>query len=134
MATSHGTPAARADGDQHAQDGWLRVSKRGVRNTSHGRSRSVLGVAGSCKAPSEDRSNGIQSYRLSGAGNGPEAKIACIVIATLAKDYQSKNKERQLNLLERRLNLESPQQITANKGIVDDSNIPDPKISATATN
>jgi len=42
-----------------------------------------------------------------GAGNGPEAKIACIVIGTLAREHQARNSERQLDIIERRLALES---------------------------
>ena len=38
-----------------------------------------------------------------GRGNGPEAKVACVVIGTLAREEQAKNNSRQLDLLERRL-------------------------------
>lgn len=38
-----------------------------------------------------------------GKGNGPEAKVACVVIGTLAREEQAKNNARQLDLLEKRL-------------------------------
>jgi hypothetical protein len=38
-----------------------------------------------------------------GKGNGPAAKVACVVIGTLAKEQQSKNNARQLDIIERRL-------------------------------
>lgn len=47
-----------------------------------------------------------------GAGNGPEAKIACVVVGTLAREEQAKNNARQLDLLERRFMLDAPQNKT----------------------
>jgi hypothetical protein len=38
-----------------------------------------------------------------GKGNGPEAKVACIVIGTLAREEQSKNNARQLDIIEARM-------------------------------
>ena len=46
-----------------------------------------------------------------GAGNGPEAKIACVVLSTLAREQQAANNKRQLDLVERRISLEVPKQI-----------------------
>ncbi len=43
-----------------------------------------------------------------GAGNGPEAKVACVVIGTLAREAAARNSARQLDLLERRFDLEAP--------------------------
>jgi hypothetical protein len=40
-----------------------------------------------------------------GAGNGPEAKVACIVISTLAREHQANNNSRQLDILEKRLQI-----------------------------
>jgi hypothetical protein len=40
-----------------------------------------------------------------GKGNGPEAKVACVVIGTLAREDQSRNNARQLDLLEQRLRI-----------------------------
>ena len=40
-----------------------------------------------------------------GAGNGQEAKVACVVVGTLAKEEQSKNNARQLDIIEKRLAL-----------------------------
>lgn len=37
-----------------------------------------------------------------GRGNGPEAKVACVVIATVAKEAQSTNNERALQMMEAR--------------------------------
>lgn len=48
---------------------------------------------------------------FSGAGNGPEAKVACVVIGTLAREQQARNNERQLDILERRLALGSGEPI-----------------------
>jgi hypothetical protein len=44
----------------------------------------------------------LEQY-FDGKGNGPEAKVACVVIGTLAREEQSKNNSRQLDLLEKRL-------------------------------
>ncbi len=41
------------------------------------------------------------------AGNGAEAKVACIVIATLARESQARNNSRQLDILEKRLEIEN---------------------------
>lgn len=41
-----------------------------------------------------------------GTGNGPEAKVACVVLGTLARERQAKNNARQLTLLERRFSPE----------------------------
>lgn len=43
-----------------------------------------------------------------GAKNGPEAKIACVLLATLARKQQAKNNARQLDIIERRM---SPQRV-----------------------
>lgn len=40
------------------------------------------------------------------AHNGAEAKVACVVISTLAREFQARNNSRQLDILERRLQLE----------------------------
>ncbi len=40
-----------------------------------------------------------------GAGNGAEAKIAVVVIGTLAREMQSTNNRRQLDLVEKRMGL-----------------------------
>jgi hypothetical protein len=48
-----------------------------------------------------------------GAGNGAEAKVACVVIGTLAREEQAKNNARQLDILEKRLMLDSPKKIAA---------------------
>jgi hypothetical protein len=42
-----------------------------------------------------------------GAGNGPEAKVSCVVITTLTREFQARNNARSLDLLERRLAIES---------------------------
>ena len=42
-----------------------------------------------------------------GAGNGPEAKVACVVISTIAREKQSENNARQLTLLEKRFSIEA---------------------------
>jgi len=44
-----------------------------------------------------------------GAGNGPEAKIACVVLSTLAREKQAANNRRQLDIIENRLAIEQPQ-------------------------
>ncbi len=44
-----------------------------------------------------------------GAKNGPEAKIACVVLSTLARKQQAANNARQLNILERRMLTEHSQ-------------------------
>lgn len=44
----------------------------------------------------------LQQY-FNGKGNGPEAKIAVVTLGTLAKEQQSKNNSRQLDLVEKRL-------------------------------
>lgn len=47
-------------------------------------------------------------------GNGPEAKIACVVIATLAREKQAENNSRQLDIIEKRiLSQQRPAQISA---------------------
>ena len=38
---------------------------------------------------------------------GTEAKIACVVVGTLAKEMQARNNERQLDMVEKRLTLKS---------------------------
>lgn len=38
-----------------------------------------------------------------GRGNGQEAKVACVIIGTLAREEQAKNNARQLDILEKRL-------------------------------
>ena len=43
--------------------------------------------------------------------NGVVAKVACIVIGTLAREEQSKNNARQLDIIERRLNANSNKMI-----------------------
>lgn len=47
-----------------------------------------------------------------GKGNGPEAKIACVVLSTLAKEQQSKNNARQLDIIERRLITQDPERLS----------------------
>ena len=42
-------------------------------------------------------------YYFDGGGNGSEAKVACVVIGTLAKEEQSRNNARSLDLIEKRL-------------------------------
>ena len=42
-------------------------------------------------------------HYFNGAGNGPEAKIAVVVLGTLAKEAQSRNNSRQLDIMEQRL-------------------------------
>lgn len=44
----------------------------------------------------------IKRY-FDGAGNGPEAKVAAVVITTLAREQQAKNNSRQLDIIELRL-------------------------------
>ena len=44
---------------------------------------------------------------FSGAGNGPEARVACVVLSTLAREKQSENNARQLTLLEKRFSIEA---------------------------
>jgi hypothetical protein len=39
-------------------------------------------------------------------GNGPKAKIACIVIGTLAREEQAKNNARQIDIIEVRLGMD----------------------------
>ena len=36
-------------------------------------------------------------------GNGSEAKVACVVIGTIAREMQSQNNARQLDIIEKRL-------------------------------
>lgn len=38
-----------------------------------------------------------------GRGNGPEAKIAVVVVGTLAKEKQAENNSRQLDIVEKKL-------------------------------
>jgi hypothetical protein len=40
-----------------------------------------------------------------GAGNGAAAKVACVVVGTLAKEEQAKNNRRQLDLIAKRVEL-----------------------------
>ncbi len=40
-----------------------------------------------------------------GSGNGPEAKIACVVVTTLAREKQAENNKRQLDLVFQRMGL-----------------------------
>ena len=40
-----------------------------------------------------------------GRGNGSEAKMAAVVVSTLAREKQAENNRRQLNLIEERLKL-----------------------------
>ena len=46
---------------------------------------------------------------FSGLGNGSEAKVACVIIGTLAREEQAKNNARSLDILEKRLMLDRPQ-------------------------
>lgn len=48
-----------------------------------------------------------------GCGNGQEARVACVVIATLTREQQAKNNARQLALLERRFLLDQPHEIVS---------------------
>ena len=43
------------------------------------------------------------NYYFDGGGNGPEAKVAVVALGTLAKELQSKNNARQLDMVEKRL-------------------------------
>jgi hypothetical protein len=45
---------------------------------------------------------------FSGKANGPEARVACVVISTLARERAAVNNARQLALLEKRFLLEAP--------------------------
>ncbi len=45
------------------------------------------------------------NYYFDGGGNGPEAKVAVVTLGTLAKEAQSKNNARQLDIIEKRLAL-----------------------------
>lgn len=45
---------------------------------------------------------------FAGANNGTEAKVACVVIGVLAKEEQSKNNARQIDIIERRLLSRTP--------------------------
>lgn len=41
-----------------------------------------------------------------GKGNGPEAKIAAVVVTSIGREKQSKNNERSLDLIEEKMKLE----------------------------
>lgn len=56
---------------------------------------------------------------FTGAGNGPEAKVACVVITTLTREQQARNNARQLDLMERRFLLEAGKTETAPIQIAD---------------
>lgn len=42
-----------------------------------------------------------------GNGNGIEARIACVVIGAIAREMQARNNSRQLDLVERKLQLDT---------------------------
>ena len=64
----------------------------------------------------------INQY-FDGAGNGPEAKIACIVLTALVREHQATNHSHQLSLIEQRLSLTTTRKTLGKAGVVNRNTI-----------
>lgn len=63
----------------------------------------------SLKQDAEKQAWAALNQYFDGAGNGPEARIACIVLTALVREHQATNHSRQLSIVERRLLLTTTQ-------------------------